>query len=94
MKHCKLLVMIPGKPNETVNIRWDSKRAFDDQLEPYLGKCYTEHVYISHENRRKDMFVDENARLAGKPRNPEAEKFYPGVIFGPAVLFLDYIVWR
>lgn len=93
-KTCKLLVMIPGEPNKTVNIQWDPKRTFDDQLEPFLGKCYTEHVYISHENRRKDMFVDEMGRLAGKPRNSEAEKLYSGIICGPAVLFLDTIVWR
>jgi hypothetical protein len=76
-------------------------------VDPIIGASEVEHVYVLHQNRRADMFVDERGRLKHLRRNDGATAIYraaalrnsPGTraaslpwIAGPAVLF-DRIVW-
>lgn len=91
---CSILVMVPGKPDRHEAIDFDTKKTFDEQLKPWLGDCYTEHVLVSRGGKIMDMFVDENGHARGLPVNPSAMNYYPGTIVGPAVLFLDRRVWR
>jgi hypothetical protein len=104
---CEILVMIPGEKSRTETITIDGDKTWDEMLKPYLGECWTEHVYVyksnfkrgafkpwnTPEHQRMDMFVDESGVMKDLPLNMEAMMFYPGEIFGPAVLFKNLVVW-
>lgn len=99
---CRVRLLVPGDISRDVMLEWDPNKTYDEQLGRFLGQgAYAEHVTVSiepgerpTERNRRDMFVDENGIARGLPRNAAAETFYPGEIYGPAVIFLDQRVWK
>src|ERR1700733_9894802 len=95
---------------ETHEVEWPNAPSFktiDALIRPLLDDNYLEHVSVLHNGKRVDMFVDEEGRVKGLPRNEAATAIYrnnwltqhPGTdpeslafIVGTAVLF-DRIVW-
>lgn len=69
-----------------------------------------EHVYVLHDDQRRDMFVGETSTINGRhSRNEKATAIYRNnaltrspvidpesipAIYGPAVLFPDMVVWN
>lgn len=89
----------------TGSVEWPNEPGFDainKMVQPLIGGGHIEHVSVLHDGERRDMFVDEEGRVKGMPRNDRATAIYrtawlsrnPGGdaealphIAGPAVLF-------
>lgn len=97
--------LIPPKGDQVEGVvEWPAKpglKKIQELVEPYVGD-YMEHVYVLHDGKQTDMFVNENGHMRKLPYNPRASAIYhaatikrfPGVdprtlpiIVGPAVLF-------
>ena len=74
-------------------------------VQPLLGGELLEHVSVMYHGKQTDMFVCENGKLLGMPRNEEATGIYRtnrvrlgqapesiSFIVGVAIIF-DRIVW-
>lgn len=93
----KIRVFPIGVPPYDETISWNTTKTYDGQLARYFGiGAYVEHVTVKHPTTGKaaDMFVNENGHMIGLPQNLNIPRsLYPGVIVGPAVLFLNRKVW-
>lgn len=99
------VIPIDGSAMKTGGVEWPTEPGFDainKLVQPLIGGGHIEHVSVLHDGKRRDMFVDEEGRLKGLPRNERATAIYrtawlshnPGRdaddlphIAGPAVLF-------
>lgn len=77
----QMLVMIPGQADEVRDFDLSTKIAPTFQevkalLRTVLGDCQIEHVTVLHDDKRRDMFCDEDFQAKGLPRNPPATAIY------------------
>ena len=64
---------------KTGRIEWPSEPGFvriNKLVQPLIGGGHIEHVSVLHDGARRDMFVDEEGRLKGMPRNERATAIY------------------
>lgn len=92
-------------PVKTGSVEWGNEPGLDAikrLVTPLIGGGHIEHVAVLHDGKRRDMFVDDEGRVKGMPRNDRATAIYrtnwitrhpdcdPETlpwIAGPAVLF-------
>ena len=74
-------LLIPGDYDEVAFVPW--KGTLDELYEMF--SCKTIEVIITP-IPGLIMLVDEDARLTNRPPNHKAMMFYPGAVFGPAIL--------
>lgn len=74
----------PGQEPERGEVDWPEEPDYREMkalIEPILGGAELEHVYVLHDGRRHDMFVDEFSASNVKPgyplpRNDRATEIY------------------
>ena len=106
----KYLIFHTDNSVEEKEIDWPTKPTFkviNSLLEPILNGAYLEHVSVLYEDKRSDMFLDEEGKLKHLSRNEKATAIYRAAtlkykpktppetldfICGTAILFTR-IVW-
>jgi hypothetical protein len=66
-------------PIETHDVYWPRNPGYSKlaaTIRPILNGSHLEHVSVIYKKRRADMFVDDEGRTAGLPRNDRATAIY------------------
>jgi len=106
----RVRIFRPGTPPEDREVEFDDDyMGLRTVVMALLDGAHLEHVAVEYEGQRRDMFVDEIGQMKNLPVNGTATAIYrswwlrthptdtaenlPDVV-GPAILFLDRIVWE
>ena len=79
MAKTTMTIMRPGQPTESRDVELLDRPNFDELdrlIKPLLNGGHVEHVYVLWQDKRADMFVDEDGHAKMLPRNEEATAIY------------------